>query len=123
VPKNEALTFSCRAARRKLLSRETRLPIQVNKTLKSFSIFDFRFSIFNYLSISATDFTDFSDFQFLITYQFLPQISQISRIFNFDENTSKQAFDELRPGFEGATLRSINNAKLNNSQFLIEERK
>ena len=29
------------------------------------------------------------------------------------KNTPKQAFDELRPGFEGATLCFINNAKLN----------
>ena len=30
-----------------------------------------------------------------------------------DETTPKQAFDELRPGFEGATLDFFNDAKLN----------
>jgi len=31
----------------------------------------------------------------------------------------QQAFDELRPGFEGATQRSINNAKLSKKRKLV----
>ena len=36
-------------------------------------------------------------------------------------NTPKQAFDELRPWFEGGTLASVNNAKLNKALWFAAE--
>jgi hypothetical protein len=59
VPKKEAFSFSFPAARRKLLSSETRLPIQVNKTRKLFGVFSFRFSILSASQLYIFDFKFF----------------------------------------------------------------